>query len=67
MIDIAEILNGKRDYQFYEPPSPDAPDTLESVEEDARKQLFNGPGGNEMILRLIEIIKALQADAALRS
>lgn len=59
MIDINEILNGSRDYQFYEQ-DRNNPDTLEGVEADARKGSFNGPEGNEMILRLIEIIKALQ-------
>ena len=55
---IHEILNGRRDYQSYDPDS-DNPETLESIQELALGYNFNGPGGNEFILRLLEIIKAM--------
>jgi hypothetical protein len=56
--DIHEILNGIRDYQFYAP-NPSEPDTLPTIERYARDGVYNGPEGNETILRLLEIIKAL--------
>ena len=58
MVNIHEILNGPRSYCFYEP-APDSAETLESLQELAYAGLLNGPEGNEFILRLIEIIKAL--------
>jgi hypothetical protein len=57
-IDVHEILNGPRDYQFYTH-DPAEPDTLPAIEWSAKAFMFNGPGGNETILRLLEIIKAL--------
>ena len=53
---IHDALNGNRPYQFYQP-DPNEIETLQSVEKAAEEQLFNGPGGNEMIRRLCEVIK----------
>ncbi len=55
---IHEILNGRRDYQSYDPDG-DNPQTLESIQELALGYNFNGLAGNEFILRLLEIIKAI--------
>lgn len=60
MIDVHEILNGTRDYQNYEP-TPESPETLENIEEGAREGMFNAPAANELILRLLEIIKLLRS------
>lgn len=60
-VDIDEILNGRRDYQFYEP-DPKIRETLETLEAHAKRGRLNGPSGNEYVLRLIEIIRALQEE-----
>jgi hypothetical protein len=57
-IDISEILNGPRPYDHYE--RSDEPVTLESLEEAALGSRLNGPEGGIAVLRLIEIIRALQ-------
>lgn len=62
MIDIDEILNGPRDYSTHTPIRP-SPITLEWVERAAVSGLY-GPGGHNIILRLLEIIKALQGPTA---
>lgn len=56
-VDIHEILNGPRPYDNFEPDDPETLDTLRAL---ASELLFNGQEGSIWILRLIEIIEALQ-------
>lgn len=56
---IRSALNDKRSYGCLET-DDDEVRTLESVEECATEYLLNGPEGNELVLRLLEIIKKLR-------
>ena len=60
MIDLDEMLNGDRPYDPYIPGNDRA--TLESLKQSAEEGLLNEPEGNAFVLRLIEVIEALQIE-----
>lgn len=62
MVDITEILNGERVYPPINQEIPPGPQTLRGVEIAAANGLYGG--GDNMISRLVEIIKALSQPGA---
>lgn len=63
-VDVNEILNGERTeekhgYSTFRQPSPEDPATLERIEELAKERLYDGPSGNDYILRLLELVRAM--------
>jgi hypothetical protein len=61
MVDIEQILNAPRNYQPIAEEIPQGRQTLRGVEIAASNHLYGGGECNDMISRLVEIIKVLGA------